>query len=91
MGSQGIPSTVGGHGAVERAGLEDQHGGNLSRFGPQVMRNTLLLLVCVYLVFLDYLQSVQGPKNPNPSLVRVGPAFIVQRGRHSGTHEVESM
>ena len=27
MGSRGIPSTVGGRGAVERAGLEDQHGG----------------------------------------------------------------
>ena len=27
--------------------------GGLSRFGPQVMRNTLLLLVYVYLVFLD--------------------------------------
>ena len=26
-GSQGIPSTVGGRGVVERAGLEDQHGG----------------------------------------------------------------
>ena len=26
MGSQGIPSTVGGREAVERAGLEDQHG-----------------------------------------------------------------
>ena len=27
MGSRGIPSTVGGRGAVERAGLRDQHGG----------------------------------------------------------------
>ena len=26
MGSRGIPSTVGGRGAMERAGLEDQHG-----------------------------------------------------------------
>ena len=26
MGSRGIPSTVGGRGAVERVGLEDQHG-----------------------------------------------------------------
>ena len=42
-----------GHGVVERAGLGDQHGGILSRFGPQAMRNTLILLWCVYLVFLD--------------------------------------
>ena len=42
-----------GRGAVKRAGLEDQRGGVLSRFGPRVMRNTLLLLVCVYVVFLD--------------------------------------
>ena len=26
MGSRGIPSTVGGRGAVERAGLREQHG-----------------------------------------------------------------
>ena len=52
-GITGIPSTVGGCGAVERAGLRDQHGAELSRFGPQVMRNTLLLLVSIYLVFLD--------------------------------------
>ena len=52
MGSRGIPFTVGGRGAVERAGLEDQHEG-FTMFGPRVTRNTLLLLVCVYLVFLD--------------------------------------
>ena len=61
MGSRGIPSTVGGRGAVERVGLEDQHG-EFIQVRPQMMRNTLLLLVCVYLVFLDELQSVQVQK-----------------------------
>ena len=37
-----------GRGAVKRAGLEDQRGGTLSRFGPQVMRNTLVLLWCIF-------------------------------------------
>ena len=40
------------------------------------MRNTLLLLVSVYLVFLDYLQGVQGPKSLNPLPVCRGPPFI---------------
>ena len=35
-------------GAVQRAGLEDQRGGILSKFGPQTMPNTLVLLWCVF-------------------------------------------
>ena len=36
-----------------KSGIEISMRGGLSRFGLQVMRNTLLLLVYVYLVFLD--------------------------------------
>ena len=37
-----------GRGVMERAGLEDQRRGILSRFGPQAMRNTLVLLWCIF-------------------------------------------
>src|SRR4051812_42169836 len=67
-----------GRRAAQRAGLVVNARGFLPRFGPQMMRKTLVLLVCVYFVLL----CMHRPKNPNPSTVRLGPLFICQRGRH---------
>ena len=78
MGSQGIPTMVAGARNYKKSGFRRSMRGDLSRFRLQVMHNTLILLVCVYLVFLDLLQSVQGPKSANPLTVRCGPPFIVK-------------
>ena len=76
----------------EKSGTSRQNKGDLTHVRAAKMRKALRSCFCGCIrcsSALELALGVPGFQEPNPSPVRLGPPFIGERGRHSGTQEVE--